>query len=109
MAAAWPLAARVQHARIPRLGIIDNSPQWDPFRRGLRDHGYVEGRTIALEYRIAEGAPDRLAAAATELAQLTVDVIATYGTPPTRAAKQATERIPIVMIGIGAAFEAGRL
>jgi putative tryptophan/tyrosine transport system substrate-binding protein len=100
-AAAWPLAARAQQARIPRVGIIDNSSQWDPFRRGLRDHGYVEGRTIALEYRIAEGAPARLAAAATELAQLPVDVIAAYGTPPTRAAKQATERIPIVMIGIG--------
>jgi putative ABC transport system substrate-binding protein len=69
--------------------------------------GYVEGRTIALEYRTAEGAPDRLAAAAAELAQFPVDLIATYGTPPTRAAKQATESILIVMIGIGDPVGAG--
>src|SRR5262245_14365630 len=106
-AAVWPMAARAQQARMPRVGIIDNSSRWDPFRQGLRDHGYVEGRTIALEYRTAEGAPDRLAAAAAELAQLPVDLIATYGTPPTRAAKQATDRIPIVMIGIGDPVGAG--
>jgi putative ABC transport system substrate-binding protein len=121
---ARPETARVHHASRRRGGgvaacgaraagkdsarcIIDNSSQWDPFRRGLRDHGYVEGRTIGFEYRIAEGAPDRLAAAATELAQLPVDLIATYGTPPTRAAKQATERIPIIMVGIGDPVGAG--
>jgi putative tryptophan/tyrosine transport system substrate-binding protein len=106
-AVAWPLAASTQQGKIPRVGIIDNSPQWEPFRQGLRDRGYVDGRTIALEYRDAAGAPDRLADAAAELAQLPVDVIATYGTPPTRAAKQATERIPIVMIGIGDPVGAG--
>jgi ABC-type uncharacterized transport system substrate-binding protein len=106
-AAAWPLAARAQQGKIPRVGIIDNSPQWEPFRRGLRDRGYVDGRTIVLEYRDAASARDRLADAAAELAQLPVDVIATYGTPPTRAAKQATERIPIVMIGIGDPVGAG--
>jgi putative ABC transport system substrate-binding protein len=106
-AVAWPLAARAQQGKIPRVGIIDNSPQWEPFRQGLRDRGYVDGRTIVLEYRDAAGAPDRLADAAAELAQLPVDVIATYGTPPTRAAKQATERIPIVMIGIGDPVGAG--
>jgi hypothetical protein len=106
-AVAWPLAARAQQGKIPRVGIIDNSLQWEPFRQGLRDRGYVDGRTIVLEYRDAAGAPDRLADAAAELAQLPVDVIATYGTPPTRAAKQATERIPIVMIGIGDPVGAG--
>jgi putative tryptophan/tyrosine transport system substrate-binding protein len=106
-AAAWPLAARAQPRKMPRVGIIDDSSQWDPFRQGLRDRGFVDGRTIVFEYRAAAGAPDRLAAAAAELAQLPVDVIATYGTSPTRAAKQATEQIPIVMIGIGDPVGAG--
>jgi putative ABC transport system substrate-binding protein len=106
-AATWPFVAGAQQGKIPRVGIIDDSPQWDPFRQGLRDHGYVEGRTIALEYRIAAGTPERLAVAAAELAQRPVDVIATYGTPPARAAKQATMRIPIVMIGIGDPVGAG--
>ena len=107
-AAAWPLSSPAQPpGKVPRIGIIDNSSQWDPFRQALRDHGYVEGRTIALEYRIAEGAPDRLAAAAAELAQLPVDVIATYATPATRAAKQATSTIPIVMTGVGDPVRAG--
>ena len=101
VAAVWPVAAWGQQARPPRIGIIDNSPLWDAFRHGMRDLGYNEGRNITYEYREAAGAPDRLAAAAVELAGLPVDVIATYGTPPSRAAKRATERIPIVMIGIG--------
>jgi putative ABC transport system substrate-binding protein len=102
-AAAWPLAARAQQSvtKMPRVGIIDNAPIWDHFRQGLRDLGYIEGRNIAIEYRSAEGRPDRLVAAATELARLPVDVIATYATPATEAAKQATTTIPIVMIGIG--------
>ena len=106
-AAAWPMAARGQQARLPRVGIIDNSPLWDPFRKGMRDLGYIEGRNIAYEYREAAGVPDRLAAAAAELAALPVDVITTYGTPPARAAQRATERIPIVMIGIGDAIGSG--
>jgi putative ABC transport system substrate-binding protein len=100
-AASWPLAARAQQAKIPRIGIIDNAPIWDHFRQGLRDLGYVEGQNIALEYRAARGEPDQLAAAAAELVRLPVDVIAVFGTPATRAAKQATTTIPIVMISIG--------
>jgi putative tryptophan/tyrosine transport system substrate-binding protein len=101
-AAAWPFAARAQApTRIPRIGIIDNAPIWDQFRSGLRDHGYVEGRNIVLEYRTAQGKPDLLAAAAAELARLPVDVIATFGTPASLAAKQATTKIPIVAISVG--------
>ena len=102
-AAAWPLAARAQQptSRMPRIGIIDNTTIWDHFRQGLRDLGYVEGRNIAIEYRSVEEKPAPLAAAATELARLPVDVIATFGTQPTTAAKQATTTIPIVMIGAG--------
>ena len=103
--AVRPRAAYGQ--KVPRIGIIDDSPLWDAFRQGLREHRYVEGRTIAFEYRETAGDPDRLAAAAAELARLPVDVIATYGTPPTRAAKLATARIPIVMIGIGDPVGAG--
>jgi ABC-type uncharacterized transport system substrate-binding protein len=102
-AAAWPLAARAQRtgAKIPRIGIIDDAPIWDHFRQGLRDLGYVGGQNIAIEYRSAAGNFDRLRQAALELASLPVNVIVAYGTPATRAARQATSKIPIVMIGIG--------
>jgi putative ABC transport system substrate-binding protein len=106
---AAPLAARAQRqpAKMPRIGIIDNTVMWDAFRLGLRELGYVEGRNIAFEYRDAEGVPERLAKAATELARLPVDVIAVFGTPPSRAAKQATATIPIVAISIGDPVRAG--
>ena len=102
-AAAWPLAARAQQpaAKIVRIGIIDDLPAWEAFRRALRDLGHVEGENIAFDYRISDGTPERLAQLAAELARRPVDVIATYGTPPTQAAKRATTTIPIVMIGIG--------
>jgi putative ABC transport system substrate-binding protein len=74
-AAAWPLAARAQQSvsKIPRIGIIDPAAIWDPFRQGLRDLGYIEGRDNTIEYRSAEERPEQLVAAATELAQLPVD------------------------------------
>jgi putative ABC transport system substrate-binding protein len=101
-AAAWPLGARAQQpTKMPRIGIIDDAPIWDRFRQGLRDHGYVDGRNIALEYRSAQGKPDLLAAAAAELVRLPVDVIATFGTPASRAAQRATTTIPIVAISVG--------
>ena len=102
-AAAWPLMARAQQGvvRIPRIGIIDDAPIWDHFRQGLRDLGYVEGRNIAIEYRSAEGDVDLLRQAARELASLPVNILVVYGSPATRAARQATSTIPIVMIGIG--------
>jgi len=108
-AAAWPLGARAQQAvsRMPRIGIIDPAAMWDPFQQALRDLGYVEGRNIAIEHRSTEERPDRLVAAATELAQLPVDVIVTFGSPATQAAKQATTTIPIVMMGIGDPVRAG--
>jgi putative ABC transport system substrate-binding protein len=107
-AAALPLGARAQHpTKTPRIGIIDDGPIWDHFRAGLHDLGYIEGGSIAIEYRSAEGQPERLALAASELAQLPVDVIAIYGTAAAHAAKQATTTIPIVMIGIGDPVRAG--
>jgi putative ABC transport system substrate-binding protein len=106
-ALAWPLAARAQPRNVPRVGIIDDTPRWNHFRQGLHDLGYVEGQTIAFEYRTAEGEPERLAAVATELARVPVDVIATSGSAATRAAQQATTTIPIVMIAIGDPVRAG--
>ena len=101
-AATWPLAVQAQQSasKMPRIGIID--PGWgDHFRQALRDLGYVEGRNIAIEYRSTEERSDRLVAAATEPARLPVDVIVSFGSPATQAAKQATTTIPIVMVAIG--------
>jgi len=107
-AAAWSLSARAQQpAKLPRVGIIDDSPLWNAFRQGLRDLGYLEGQNVAFEYRYADGLPDRLAEVAAELVRRPVDVIAVYGTLPARTAKQATTTIPIVMIGIGDPVGAG--
>src|SRR5262249_1036282 len=93
--------------KMPRIGIIGSGFQWDPFRQGLRDLGYIEGRNVTIEYRSAEAGPERLVAAATELAQLPVDVIVTFGSKATQAAKQATTTIPIVMVAIGDPVRAG--
>ena len=73
------------------------SIQIDAFRHGLRDLGWVEGKSIGIEYRDAQGQLDRLRALAAELVALNVDVIVTVDTPPTQAAKQATSAIPIVI------------
>jgi putative ABC transport system substrate-binding protein len=108
-AAGWPLAARAQQSvtKMPRIGIIGEAAIWDHFRKGLSDFAYIEGRNVTIEYRSAEERPDQLAAAATELARLPVDVIVAYGSPATQAAKQATTTIPIVMTGTGDAVRAG--
>src|SRR5262252_3811874 len=90
-----------QSAKIPRIGIIDDSPIWNAFRHGLRDLGYLEGQNVAFDYRYAGGLPDRLAWVVVELVHRPVDLIATFGTPPTLAAKQATTTTPIVMMGVG--------
>ena len=109
-AAAWPLSASAQQPpeRMRRIGIIDDAPMWNAFRQGLREHGYLEGQNIAFDYKYADGVPERLAKAAAELVRRPVDVIATYGTPPSRAAKEATATIPIVMtrpLSIGSGLE----
>jgi putative tryptophan/tyrosine transport system substrate-binding protein len=105
---AWPLAARAQQAgKMPRIGIIDDSPIWNAFRQSLRELGYLEGQSIAFEYRYAGGLPERLAWVSAELVRRPVDLIATFGTPPTKAAKAATNTIPIVMMAVGDPVGAG--
>jgi len=87
----------------PRIGYLGatspsaNSERIDAFQQGLREHGYENGKNIILEYKFAEGKPDRLANLAAELVRLKVDVVVTAGSSDTRAAKQATDTIPIVM------------
>jgi putative ABC transport system substrate-binding protein len=96
-------SADAQQAKVHRIGLLSAaSPSTVParleaFRQGLRDLGYVEGKNIVIEYRYAEGKPERLPALAVELLRLKVDVIVTAGPSPTRAAKEATSTIPIVM------------
>jgi putative ABC transport system substrate-binding protein len=97
-------AAEAQEpAKVPRIGYLTGatpdgqSPRIEAFRQGLRELGYVEGKNIVIEYRYAELKPDRLPALAAEIVRLKVDVIVTGGSGLTRAAKNATNTIPIVM------------
>jgi putative ABC transport system substrate-binding protein len=96
-----------QPMKIPRIGFIGgaspsaSSARLEPFRHGLRELGYIEGKTIVIEWRSAEGKLDRLPALLTELVRLKVDVIVTAGPSVTRAAKEATTTIPIVMTNEG--------
>ena len=98
------VAAEAQSSKTPRigyLGIGNPTPvpsQLEAFRRGLRDLGWVEGQTVTIEYRWAEGIPGQLPALAADLVRLRVDVIVATGTSGIRAAKEATRAIPIVFV-----------
>jgi putative ABC transport system substrate-binding protein len=107
-AAAWPRAARAQQpAKIPRVGFLGNSTAAleanlvAPFREGLRELGYEEGRNVAIEYRWAEGRYERFPALVAELIAAKVDVIVTAGTPATLVVKRATTSVPLVMVAVG--------
>jgi putative ABC transport system substrate-binding protein len=113
-AAAWPRVARAQQAaKIARIGFLGATSlsavedRLDRFRTGLRDLGYIEGQNILIDFRWAEGRYARLVEFAAELVRLKVDILATYGTPATLAAKQATTTVPIVMIVSGDAVATG--
>jgi putative ABC transport system substrate-binding protein len=89
-------------AQQPKIGIITlgvgaSSPYLEAFRQGLREHGYIDGKNIALEYRFAQGRADRLAGMAAELVRLNVSLIITESTPAALAVSKATKSIPIVM------------
>jgi putative ABC transport system substrate-binding protein len=105
--AAWPLAARSQQARkLPTIGFLGATTvsaqrQWiDAFVQRLSQLGWIEGRTIAIEYRWAEGRFERSPALISELVRLKVDVIVTHATANVIAAKQATSVIPIVFAAV---------
>ena len=93
-----------QPTKVPRIGFLSGgsptttSPaRYEAFRQRLRELGYVEGKNIVIEHLWAEGKLDRFPALAAELVRLKVDVIVTWGSTATRAAKEATNTIPIVM------------
>src|SRR5215470_13559582 len=105
---AAPLTAAAQGTgKFYRIGLLETTPKalnvanFDAFQQGLRELGYIEGQTFAIEYRSAEGRHERVQDLATELVRLKVDVIVTRGTPAVLAAKNASGTIPIVMAASG--------
>jgi ABC-type uncharacterized transport system substrate-binding protein len=106
--ASWPLAAWAQHAgKAPTVGFLGQSTPLGEseraaaFAQRLRELGWVEGRTVAIEYRWADGRNERFAEIAAEFVRLKVNVIVTGGTPPVIAARQVTSVIPIVFASAG--------
>ena len=104
---AAPLAARAQQpGKVYRIGMLErtspatNAANFEAFRRGLRELGYVEGKNLVIEYRSADGRDERFAGLATELVRLNVDLILTRGTLAALAAKHATGTIPVVITGL---------
>jgi ABC-type uncharacterized transport system substrate-binding protein len=102
LVAVGAIAKAQELTKVPRIAfLLGTSPGPDPrvegFRQGLRDLGYVEGKNIAIEWRYAEGIEDLVPKLAAELVQLNVEIIVTDGTNVTRAARNATKTIPIVM------------
>ena len=103
-AAAWPLVARAQQPTLPVIGFLSpttpdpNADYLRAFRRALKESGYSEGETVAIEYRWAENRMDRLPALAADLVLRNVAVIAVAAQPSAFAAKAATTTIPIVFI-----------
>jgi putative tryptophan/tyrosine transport system substrate-binding protein len=100
------LPAHAQPSRqMPHIGVLVFTPMapavQDGFRQGLRDHGYIEGRNVVVEWRSAEGRTERAKAMAAELVKLKVNVIVAEFTPAVQAAKDATSTIPIVMASAG--------
>jgi len=95
-------------AKVPRIGFLAIGSREgrafliEGFLRGLREHGYVEGRNILIEYRFSEGRNERLPELAVELVTLKVDLILASGSPASLAASQATRTIPIVMGSLAA-------
>ena len=115
LGAAEPLFAQ-GHGKLNRIGYLGNippsksaalAPLWQAFTEGLREYGYVEGRTIVIEARFGEGETARYAAFAQELVAQRPDLIVAVGSDAVRAAKASTTVIPIVMLNVSHAVETG--
>jgi putative ABC transport system substrate-binding protein len=109
-----PLAGEAQQAgKMPRIGVLGGAPRSGyparikAFREGLGELGYVEGKSIVIEWRFLEDKGDRLPALAVELTRLKVDVLVAFGPASTQAAKEATNTIPIVMAQVNDPIGAG--
>jgi putative ABC transport system substrate-binding protein len=93
--------------KVYRIGMLERTPaaanvaNLDAFRQGLREQGYVEGESVVIDYRSADGHDDRFAGLAAELVRAKVDLLVTRGTPAALAAKRATAATPIVITGVG--------
>ena len=109
-AATWPLAARAQQpANVPRVGILspaasETAATLTAFRDGIRDLGYIEGQTIALDFRLSKGIMDALPALAAELVRILVNVIVTDSTSGTLAAFAAARTIPYTLTSAGPCY-----
>lgn len=105
LAAPVAVAAQQQTGKVPRIGVLMFTEITDAFReafrQGLRDHGYIEGQNVLIEWRPAAGRKDRASSLATEFVELKVDVIVATLSPAVQAAKNATATIPIVMAPAG--------
>ena len=108
VAAAWPLAARAQQAaRLPTIGwlVASTKPatsEWmAKFAQRLRELGWIDGRNVVVDYRWADGRPERMTEIAAEFVRMRVDIIVTGGTPAVQAAREATSIIPIVFAAAG--------
>jgi putative ABC transport system substrate-binding protein len=106
--AMWPVRIHAQQSRkIPRIGVllpgapVSSSPRTKAFLDGLRELGYAEGTTIAIEWKWGQDQPDTLPGLAADLVRNNVDVIVTGGTPAAKALKATTRTIPIVMAVVG--------
>jgi putative tryptophan/tyrosine transport system substrate-binding protein len=104
-AAAWPLTGRAQQtAKLPTIGVLGSAtpstqaPRFAAFVQRLRELGWIENRTVAIEYRWAEWRSERYSEIAAEFVRLKVDVMVTSGTPLAMTLKQATAAIPIVFV-----------
>src|SRR4030095_4024000 len=96
------IAEAQQPGNVPRIGFLSQAappaPNLEAFRQGLREHGYVEGKNIVIEYRNAEGKPDSLPSLASDLVRLKINGMVVVGGEATLAAKNATTVIPIIMV-----------
>ena len=105
-AASWPLVVRAQQpSHVARIGYVsgtgsaaDRGPFVEALQQGMHEHGYINGKDFIIEYRGAEGRPARVPELVAELVQAKVDVLVTPFPTAIRAAKQATDTIPIVMV-----------
>ena len=111
---ALPWIARAQpKRRVYRVGVLEttalraNTENFDRFRKGMEERGYVEGPSLVIAYRSAEGRTERFAPLAAELVRSKVDLILARGTPAALAAKRATSEIPIVMAAVSDPVESG--